>query len=582
MLQRGISSSSSKSDFLAKIITQNLIKSAEYVLDHLEQEERDKLQLELPSQHGPMSLLFNLSHEDIIVKIMKTLEPSQWKMVSRNGLNENLLHYFIKQKMSKAINQMLSFTRDGMEDLLFQTDAAGNFPIMTILRQNFEGIAEKLWKQMIETNEKINKTNSGQEIDRDLKNQNIELKRQQTKDMEKLNSCVTEISKLPSFNDVGVEDIILHLRQLTTKTTHTGEIENNTKLEDDGNNHMDGKEDCIYKTKRKFIIRTLLEDLLTHKNKKQNTLLHLCAEFKQNSMLELICRTKEIPKKAIQQALTEKNPDGKSVLVLIKDQDSMINILSRLEITEMNIFKDLDKKGRNIFHHLVIKDFVKVIMLLKNFVGRQEFLELILHPGLSHQNNVLMRAALGSATQSLQFLLCLISTEELSTEEADRILHSKDSFGNNLLSLVLQQGESLKVSKQILLELEKKFHDKVKHQPWESFITCMKNNIKPSKAVLEAIRDVEKTLPKSKFNTTLIIGKSFIQHFLLPSTVIAVDIAFDILLIKEYYSMDQEYLDDQYMNCLLKNTPTSVPNCNITYSSPAYECIPLKFTRTPR
>ena len=508
LLQKGHTSAFSHSNFITKLVAEHLFESAKYVLTLIwsDPEEVEKLQLEIAGPEGDkMSLLFNLLHEEIVLKIM-SLHPRQWKMKSRNGLKENLLHYFIKLKFIEAIKELLA--KEGVEELLLQEDAAGNYPIMTVLSQGMEDTAQQLWKLMIKS--------SGKE------------------------------SSLQRDNETNTE---------------TGDVDN----------------DCMD-----------IETFLTHKNKRRNSLLHICAENSQNCLMEEIFQSEEVCKELMIKALTEKNPDGKTVLALLNDQDTMLNILSKLTLSHDHIAQ-LDNKGRNIFHTLVFRDFVRVIMLLKSCIPREKFLEMLLQQGSRHNNNVLMRAALRSATESLQFLLVwCISNEQLSSEELNRILHDRDDFGNNLLSLVLQQGEALKFSKQILLELEKRYHFKEKDRPWKSFIECMKRNIDPSISVLEAINDVETTLPKSPLKTSLFKGKAFVQHFLLPSTVIAVDIGFDILLIKEYYSTDQRCLDEQYRMCLdfLQggNSTSSVEGCSFPYSHPvpAYACIPLKLTNQPR
>ena len=505
MLSVGNSVPPPQDDFLISILKKGLLTSAEYVFDKMKTEEKDILNLEIDG----VSILFNILQEGTILNIMTELHPIQWGVMSRNGLAENLLHHFINQKFAKAIDKLFSVSHINVEQLLFQVDAAGNFPIMTILSQDMEDSAQKLWKLMIKTTDKI--------------------------------------------------------RECQTKEIETENLKSDKSL----------------------------ESILTHKNKKGVCILHICAERKQNVLMDEICNTKHIPREVIQTALTEKNPDGKSVLSLIKSQDTMTSILSHVTLSEMNLteVENNDNKGRNIFHHLVIKDFARVIMMLKTCIPRDKFIEMILQPGFRHKNNVLMRAALGSATKSLQFLLCFISTEQLSSEEENQILHNKDDFDNNLLSLVLQQGEALQVSKQILLELEKKYHEKEKDQSWKAFIDCLKSNIDPSIEVLNAIKDVEKTLQKDFFQTSLITGKCFIQYFLMPSTIMAVDIGFDILLINEYHKCDQDCLDYQYNMCLEfskgQNTTSNATineKCDFPYSNfiPAYSCIPLKFANRPR
>ena len=50
-----------------------------------------------------MSVLFQLIEEDIILKIMEQLHPSQWKLMSRKGFKDNLLHHFINENYILAI-----------------------------------------------------------------------------------------------------------------------------------------------------------------------------------------------------------------------------------------------------------------------------------------------------------------------------------------------------------------------------------------------------------------------------------------------------------------------------------------------
>ena len=262
----------------------------------------------------------------------------------------------------------------------------------------------------------------------------------------------------------------------------------------------------------------LLEGLLNQRNARKSTLLHLCAENNQNSLLVDICQTEGISKESKQNALTEKTPDGRSVLDLCRDEETLMTIISKLNPKEMNL-SEQDKKGRNIFHHLVKKDFAVLIKKLKTSLARDQFVDMILQPS-NNGSNVLMRAALQSATKSLDFLLCYFSQEVLATDEQDKILHETNEFGNNLLALVLQQREALKVSKQILLNMEKTCHASEKEGSLKAFIECLKKHIDPSIDVLEAMNDVESMLPKSSITTAIIIVKAFIEHFMLPVAIL--------------------------------------------------------------
>ena len=114
----------------------------------------------------------------------------------------------------------------------------------------------------------------------------------------------------------------------------------------------------------------------------------------------------------------------------------------------------------------------------------------------------------------------------------------------------------------------------------------MKKHNDPSIDVLEAMIDVESMLPKSSTQTAVFIVKAFIEHFLLPAGIMAVDIAFDIILVQQYYEMDQDCLTEQYMACLnstsLENK--TITGCDVAFGQnlPQYACIPLKLDVKPR
>ena len=88
-----------------------------------------------------MSILFILHNEEMILKIMEVLKPSQWGILSRNVLKDNLLHHFIKERYVQGINRLLSLPEVGVTELCFQLNIAGNYPIMVTLSQNMEDTA---------------------------------------------------------------------------------------------------------------------------------------------------------------------------------------------------------------------------------------------------------------------------------------------------------------------------------------------------------------------------------------------------------------------------------------------------------
>ena len=141
MLEGGYSMPGPESEYLLKILKKNLPKSINYILDNIDPLQKANILLAVKENEETISVLFHLSQEDTIVKIMKTFEPSQWKITSRNSCEENLLHYFISKGFKKAINQLLCFP-EHCAQLLYEHDMLGNYPIMKTQSQDMEETAQ--------------------------------------------------------------------------------------------------------------------------------------------------------------------------------------------------------------------------------------------------------------------------------------------------------------------------------------------------------------------------------------------------------------------------------------------------------
>ena len=134
--------------------------------------------------------------------------------------------------------------------------------------------------------------------------------------------------------------------------------------------------------------------------------------------------------------------------------------------------------------------------------------------------------------------------------------------------------------------MEKTCHASEKEGSLKAFIECLKKHIDPSIDVLEAMNDVESMLPKSSITTAIIIVKAFIEHFMLPVAIMALDMIFDIILVREYYGIDQDCLTAQYMACIdsVHQENQTITGCNLPVNQtlPRYACIPLKLDIKPR
>ena len=75
-----------------------------------------------------------------------------------------------------------------------------------------------------------------------------------------------------------------------------------------------------------------------------------------------------------------------------------------------------------------------------------------------------MHSAIMGSWKALELLLHFVSVFRLSQVDSattiDEILHHRNEYGNTLLSLVLQQQDSLQVAKVVLLRMENDFHSR--------------------------------------------------------------------------------------------------------------------------
>ena len=86
----------------------------------------------------------------MIIEIMKTYNKESYKKTVVPGTQENLLHFFISKRFDKALSEILrdeSILED-VQEMCFQPNAADKIPLMTILSQDMEDSAIKLFKFM--------------------------------------------------------------------------------------------------------------------------------------------------------------------------------------------------------------------------------------------------------------------------------------------------------------------------------------------------------------------------------------------------------------------------------------------------
>ena len=142
---------------------------------------------------------------------------------------------------------------------------------------------------------------------------------------------------------------------------------------------------------------------------------------------------------------------------MCKKEDTLLKLLDLLDLgAQGNDLCYLDMKDKNVLHYWCGNNFKRAIESLKNNIGDKLFTEMLFQKS-KNQSTPMMAAALKNQKDSLEYLLFHLHFTE-NKEELDKVLHHTNKYENTLLALVLEQGCMLEVSKQILLEMEKKYH----------------------------------------------------------------------------------------------------------------------------
>ena len=319
-----------------------------------------------------------------------------------------------------------------------------------------------------------------------------------------------------------------------------------------------------YNDNMSFILRT--------KNKKGNNIVQLCAQNKADTLLMEICTSPQIPKETLQTELTKKTKQGRTALDLCQNEDSLISIFAIIDVLQIDMHRK-DEKGKTLLHHMAQKNFLRIINNLSTKFSDDKFKDLIFQTS-NNQSNVMMTAAIYGCEGTLKFFLYLVSIKTCYTDVIDKILHDKNMYGNTLLYLILQHKESLQFPKTVLLEMEKKFHSE-NNSDIKEITKCFNEYLDSSVDVLNALKDVEKTLKKSSGQIYWIRFCTFLTSFMVPVGLIALDVFTDGKLVHEYFGMSDTDLQIEWQNCNSTMTNASSP-------TPAFTCYPMKLELTPR
>jgi len=296
---------------------------------------------------------------------------------------------------------------------------------------------------------------------------------------------------------------------------------------------------------------------LAQKNITGRNLLHLCAMEKKNKLLVNICQSEKLSKESIHKALNEKTPDGRTALDMCHDESTLLRILEQIDITKVNFnYQDTDK-GKNILHHLAKRNFSEATKYLSLRLPIEEFRQLVFTQSISNNNNVLMTAATYGKDRALKCLLFFLASknfmedrEKLATYNPtiDKILHTENNYGNTLLELALQHRDTMPVSINILLAMEKDYHFETSLE-LRDLRRCFYKYLNSSSDVLAVLQNIEMTMPKSFAQSALIWIQSFFKSFLVPAGLIALDIFTDVQLVSEYQGMEEEEIMNEWKMC---------------------------------
>lgn len=333
-------------------------------------------------------------------------------------------------------------------------------------------------------------------------------------------------------------------------------------------------------------LMTLHQEAQLQEHLKNVGVLQACAEAGRNELLLTIAAT------VGKRVMLKPTAGGRSVLDLCNDPKVVFKILQLL-MPLTDVEDDLSgirdkEKGKNLLHHWSSQNFYEVIDFFRRAVSAATFKQMFEEKSKNGSNALMIAAAHGSK-ECLQIFLHFISLEmtfNVHNQAKEEILHTTNNYGSTLLSLVLQQGQKLEVSKHILLEWEKQAHEvetggrteKVQVKKKE-LTECMRKHLKPSDEVQTALRDVDNSLKKKQTKMIFIWVSVFFQCLHLPVAMLLLDALPDMMLVESYR---QDWYESISWNKTMHNRnfdACSRDNCSADMK---FVCFPHKLERFPK
>ena len=333
-------------------------------------------------------------------------------------------------------------------------------------------------------------------------------------------------------------------------------------------------------------LMTKHEDGRLQEHLKNVAVLLACAEAGKNELLL------KIAAKIEKQEILKPTAGGRTVLDLCNDPEVVFKILQLLmPLTqledELSKIQD-NEKGKNLLHHWSGNNFYEVIDFFRRAVSSATFKQMSEEKTKNGSNALMVSAAHGSK-ECLQIFLHFISLEMSFNEHnkaKEEILHARNNYDSTLLSLILQQGKKLEVSKHILLDWEMQAHEvetrgktEEVHLKRKELTQCLRKHLQASDEVQIALRDVDNSLKKKQSKMIFIWVVVFCQCLLLPVSLLLLDAVPDMILVDSYRN---DWYESIPWNRTMHDSNFEVCSRNNCSENMRFVCFPHKLERFPK
>ena len=283
-----------------------------------------------------------------------------------------------------------------------------------------------------------------------------------------------------------------------------------------------------------------LKQFMLSRDKHGKNILNICCWNSCSSILDMILAS-SISESVIGEALS--NPAGYGTNYLEKWGETPLMHKNVPEETILRGWPILKKnyklsgichqtaKGRTYAHEFAGNNNSKALQMFIREASMQRARTIDILKDVDCQgNNVFHKAAIENASDALVLCLGHLIVEG-NQEDKYEVLHRKNKRSQSLLEIVLYHKETLLVPQHMILSIEREIH-----QDFESLSRCFRDNLKlqTSGEVYKILTFMKGTLPKSEASKVITKITIFADIFLVPFTVMLLDIITDILVVINY------------------------------------------------